>query len=123
MVSEAQARAYGELLVLEELPEGYAFLPGSVVAQVTPLGEGGRAQVDVTARVAELAEIAETASQIAGMRPSAAASFLQSELGLAQPPSIDIRPNFIPWAWLPRRASNIELVIAGPPEAAGSEAD
>ncbi|MDA0815030.1 MAG: baseplate J/gp47 family protein [Chloroflexi bacterium] len=114
VVSPAQAEAYGELLVREDLPPGTAFLPGSVVAEVTPHGEDGRVQVRATGRVAALAEVAETASRITGMRPAAAANLLQSDLGLAAPPSIEIRPNFIPWVWLPRRASNIELVIAGP---------
>ncbi|MDA1010615.1 MAG: baseplate J/gp47 family protein, partial [Chloroflexi bacterium] len=123
VISEAQAAAYGELLVREELPEGMAFLPGSVVATVTPLGDDGRVRIDATGRVAELMEIAETAGQITGMRPGAAANLLQSELNLATAPRIEIRPTFIPWVWLPRRAANIEVVIAGPEVAETSIAD
>ncbi len=114
VVSDAQAAAYGELLVREQLAEGMAFLPGSVVATVTPLDEEGRVQIDATARIAELMEIANAAERITGMRPAAAANLLQSELDLADTPIIEISPTFIPWLWLPRRAGNIEVVIAGP---------
>ena len=50
------------------------------------------------------------------MRPGSAADLLERELGLRDPPTIEIRPNFIPWLWLPRRDANIDLVIAGPSE-------
>lgn len=114
VVSDRQARDYGELLVLRDLPEGLALLPGSVTATVTPLPDRGRVSITATGRVAELSQIAVTANQITGMRPEAAQNLLQRELSLSEPPEIRISPDFLPWIWLPRRAQSIEVVIGSP---------
>jgi len=116
VVSEAQATAYGDLLIRSELPQGLTILPGSVVTTVTPLDDDGRVRIDATARTAGLAEIEEVAARIPGMRLGPASELLERELGLGESPRIEIRPNFIPWLWLPRREANIDLIIAGPSE-------
>ncbi len=123
VVTPRQAAEYGELLIREELPAGQALLPGSVTAEVTPPADrGGRLTVNATGRIASLEPIAAIASRLTGMSPGDASALLQEELSLEMPPEIDIRPNFIPWVWLPRRADHIEIVIAGP-EAEEEEAD
>ena len=55
------------------------------------------------------------------MRPEAARNWLQQELGLSEPPEIEISPNFVPWLWLPRRAQSIEVVIGSPESATEDE--
>lgn len=114
LVSAQQARDYGELLILQQLPQGLALLPGSVTAAVTPLAERGRVSIAATGRVAELSQIAVTANQITGMRPEAAQQLLQRELALPEAPQIRISPDFLPWMWLPRRAQSIEVIIGSP---------
>lgn len=114
VVTPEQASDYGERLIRRELPEGLALIPGSVVATVTPPSErGARLRVDATGRVASLAGVIEVAQQLTGKSPAAARSLLEEALDLEQPPQIEIHPNFIPWLWLPRRAGNIEIIIAG----------
>jgi len=115
VVSPAQAAEYGELLIRRELPAGQALLPGSVTAEVIPPEErGGQVTVNASGRIAALEEIAAIAEQVVGMSPGDASALLQEQLDLDSAPVIDIRPNFIPWLWLPRRADHIEIVIAGP---------
>lgn len=121
VVTHAAARSYGELLIRDQLASGVALIPGSVEAQVVPAGDQGEVQVTANGRSATLQNIAVAANEITGMRPQAAKDLLQAELRLDEPPTIDIRPNFVPWLWLPRRAESIEVVIAGPPPPEGAE--
>jgi len=114
VVNQAGAVGYAELLIRDALPPGVALVPGSVTAVVTTSDDGARVNVAATGRTAVLSNIAAAASQVVGMRPEAARNLLQSELGLATPPVIEISPNFVPWLWLPRRAESIEVVIASP---------
>lgn len=123
VVRTEDANAYGEMLILSELADGLALVPGSVTAVVEAVGERGAVTVTATGQAATLSDIAVTASQITGMRPNAARELLQQELGLSEPPVIEITPNFVPWLWLPRRAQNIELVIGSPASAEDEDDD
>jgi hypothetical protein len=122
VVTDADAAAYGELLIRDSLPDGVALIPGSVVATVQPAAEEGRVNVEAEGRTATLSNIAVAANEVTGMRPEAARNMLQEELDLDTPPVIEISPNFVPWLWLPRRAESIEVVI-GSPESAAEEDD
>jgi len=122
VVTDADAAAYGELLIRDTLPDGVALIPGSVEATVQPATEEGRVNIEATGRTATLSNIAVAANEVTGMRPEAARIMLQEELELDEPPEIEISPNFVPWLWLPRRAESIEVVI-GSPESAAEEDD
>lgn len=115
VVTPEQASDYGERLIRRQLPDGLALIPGSVVATITPPAErGARMRIDASGRVASLAGVLQVANRLTGKSPDAARALLEEELDLEEPPQIEIHPNFIPWLWLPRRASNIEIIIAGP---------
>jgi hypothetical protein len=119
VVTPAQANDYGERLIRRDLPEGLALIPASVTVEITPPAErGGRLTVTATGRVASLAGIVEVANQLAGKSPGAARALLEDQLDLEEAPRIKIHPDFIPWLWLPRRASSIELIVTGPEAAA-----
>ncbi|MGE3961338.1 MAG: baseplate J/gp47 family protein [Dehalococcoidia bacterium] len=122
VVTSEDAARYGEQLIRGELGAGLALIPGSVTATVEAAGERGQVVVSATGRAATLANIAVAANQVTGMRPEAARNLLREELQLQEPPVIEISPNFVPWLWLPRRASSIEVII-GSPESASEDED
>ena len=131
---DEQAHAYGEALLVSELPDGVALLPGATAVE---LGAGRRfeagelrVELTVTGLVAELFDPAEWRDDLRGTRPAAAAELLRQRLDLAQEPEITIHPDWLPWrrlppelpGWwrwlrLPGEAGRIAIVFAGPPEA------
>lgn len=123
VVSDADASAYGELLIRDQLPDGVALIPGSVTATLEPQGDRGEVLINATGRTATLTDIAVAANQVTGMRPDEARNLLQDELDLDDPPAIEISPNFIPWLWLPRRAESIEVIIGTPQEEQSEDAE
>ncbi len=123
VVTPEDAARYGEQLIRAELSNGLALIPGSVNATVEPQGDRGEVTVSATGRTATLANIAAAANQVTGMRPEAAQNLLQEELQLAEPPVIEISPNFVPWLWLPRRAQSIEVIIGSPESATDEDAE
>ena len=47
-------------------------------------------------------------------RPDEARAWLEERFDLLGPPDVSISPSLIPWRWLPRSESRIEIVLAGP---------
>ncbi len=120
-VPDAEATAYGAALIRADLPSGLVLLPGTVSTVITePDQPGGEVGIEVSGRVANLAPIDDLASAIAGKTPSAAAEVIGDRIALEAAPVITVRPEFVPWRWLPRRSSAIEITLAGPSEADGS---
>ena len=119
VATHEQTLAYGEALLVAELPEGVALLPGATTAE---LGEEPRLQdgdllveLSVRGHVAELFDPSTVREDVVGVRPAAAAAALQRRLGLAVEPQITIEPEWLPWRWLPRRGDRISIRFAGPP--------
>ena len=126
-VSAAQARAYAEAALVEALPDGTVLLPGSAEAELSANHrfEAGTVFLELTAHglVAELFDPAAVRSDLTGATPAAAAAALRERFALAHEPEVTVRPNWIPWRWLPRRASSITIRLAPPPEDAVSQDD
>jgi hypothetical protein len=51
---------------------------------------------------------------LSGMSPAEATIQLEQMLAIEGPPTITLRPRFIPWRWLPRKAGRISVTFAGP---------
>jgi len=125
-VTERSARVFGEALIASRLDEGHALLPGAVSVDVTGPADlaGGQLRVELvaTGQVAERVDPEAWGEQLTGVRPSAASARLEAGLELQQPPRISIRPGWLPWVWLPRRAERIDVVLEAPtPEGTGLE--
>ena len=128
VLEEQRGRAFAEALLAARLPEGRVLLPGTATFE---LGEqrafrGGELKLELTASglVAEEPDHAELVGDaVTGARPGEAAAWLQERLQLERPPEIDISPGWIPWWWLPRRASRISITIVGPPQLEEPAAD
>ena len=120
-LADDAAVAFGQLLLVEGLPEGMALLPGTVEAEVAPTTEaadepGGIAAVTVTlratGRVYTLPDLAPLRGQLTGVRPGVAAERLMTGLGLEEAPRVTLEPDWVPWRWTPRRASQITVAFA-----------
>ncbi len=115
---DEQVQAYGEALLIFELPDGVALLPGATTAELVrqPRLDNAELLVEltVTGLVAELFDPSTVREDLTGARPAAAAAALQQRLGLAVEPQITIEPRWLPWRWLPRRGDRISIRFAGP---------
>ncbi len=131
VLSDEQARMFGEALLVAALDDGVALLPGTTTVELAPehTFEGGALSLRLVATglVAELFDPSDVRDDLIGARPAEAARVLQDRLGLAIAPQVTVHPDWLPWLWLPRRGSRISITLAGPPaseelEAAGSRA-
>ena len=137
---DEQTQAYGEALLVSELPDGFALLPGATAVELGTERrfDAGELSVEltVTGLVAELFDPAEWRDDLRGARPAAAAELLRQRLDLVQEPEITIHPDWLPWrrlppelpGWwrwlrLPGEAGRIAIVFAGPPETEESGAE
>ncbi len=120
-LADEAAAAFGQLLLVEGLPEGMALLPGTVEAEVAPVvgapdGTGGVGVITVTlratGRIYALPDVQPLRGQLTGVRPGVAASRLMAGLGLEEPPRVTLEPEWVPWRWTPRRASRITIAFA-----------
>lgn len=117
VVTDAQAIATGEALLLAQLDATHALLPGSTTASIDEARvEGGTvtALLTATGLVAELIDTQIVREAISGDSPADARAEIQTLLALEGTPQIDLRPDFIPWRWLPRNADRITITYAGP---------
>jgi len=120
-LADEAAVAFGQLLLVEGLSKGMALLPGTVEAEVVPAtkaaGEpSGSAAVTVTlratGRVYTLPDLAPLRGQLTGVRPGIAAERLMTGLGLEEAPRVTLEPDWVPWRWTPRLASQITIAFA-----------
>ncbi|MQA00503.1 MAG: hypothetical protein GEU80_14435 [Dehalococcoidia bacterium] len=115
---EQQITDFGELMLRATLPEGEALLPGTVEASTVggPQIRAGQVTVEVvaTGQVATVFDSQAVADAVTGARPQEAVDRLAETLELQEPPVISLEPSFVPWRWLPRRASQIEIQLAAP---------
>jgi len=124
VVTEEQAGRTAEAVLLRDLIEGQALLPNSASATLADARvEGGTVTVLLTATglVADLIDTQLVRDAISGDSPAAASDEIQSMLALESPPQIDLRPDFIPWRWLPRNSDRITITFAGPASLLGGE--
>ncbi|MEX2230006.1 MAG: baseplate J/gp47 family protein [Dehalococcoidia bacterium] len=118
--------AHAPEIVRTRLAPGVALLPGTATARADAPAEldGGSVMLTIEARgrVANLFDAELVGDAVTGARPAQAAERLTEMLDLVEPPRITIEPSFVPWRWLPRRASRISFEFAGPPTAPDSDA-
>lgn len=120
-IPDGDAAAYGAEVIRSQLGDGLVLLPGTVTAVITePTAPGDVITVDATGLVTDIARVDDLPDLIAGKSPEDAAQFISERLALETPPVITIRPDVIPWRWLPRRAAAIEIRLEGPPDPGGS---
>ena len=126
-ISHADAEAFGEQLLRAALPAGQALLPGTTKVEFGDdrSYEAGEVALTLTATglVFDLFEPALIQEGLTGARPSTAAAALQQRLGLVEAPSISLRPQWLPWVWLPQRGSQISITFDGPPVAEEEDAE
>ncbi len=126
VVTEAEAALTAEALLLQELGPGQALLPNSASAELTDARvEGGTVTVSLlaTGLVADLIDTQLVREAISGDSPGTARAEIQELLALESPPQIDLRPDFIPWRWLPRNADRITITYAGPASLLDADGD
>lgn len=113
------AEAFGEALLRAALPAGKGLLPGTTTVKFSDdrSYEAGEVELTLTATglVFDLFEPSLIQEGLTGARPSTAAAALQQRLGLAEAPSVSLRPDWLPWIWLPQRGGQISITFEGPP--------
>lgn len=117
VITDEQAARYGAELIASELEAGFELLPGSTTATVGSARiDGGTLTVllEATGLVAELVDEVAVSEALSGMSPAEATIQLEQMLAIEGPPTITLRPRFIPWRWLPRKADRISVRFAGP---------
>ncbi len=117
VITDEQAARYGAELIASELDAGFELLPGSTTATVSSARiDGGTLTVllEATGLVAELVDEVAVSEALSGMSPGDATLQLEQMLAIEGPPTITLRPQFIPWRWLPRKADRISITFAGP---------
>ena len=119
VVRDEQRSAFGEALLLSELPEGMALLPATTEVELDAVRNfsGGelRLELRATGLTASLFDPSGLRDELTGARPAAAAALLRERLDLAFEPEVTVQPDWLPWRWLPRRGSRISITFAGPP--------
>jgi hypothetical protein len=104
-VNERGAQTVALQALADALGEGQSLIPGSeTFGRQTTLesGEGGRVTFAMvaTGRVAPLLDAAEIRRLVEGRKPEEAAARLQAAVNLAEPPAIEVWPEWIgrlPW--------------------------
>ena len=117
VITDEQAARYGAALIASNVAEGFELLPGSTTATVSAARiDGGTLTVllEASGLVAELVDEGAVSAAVSGKSPSEATVQLQQMLALEGAPTITLRPQFIPWRWLPRKAERINVTFAGP---------
>ena len=126
VITDEQAARYGAELIASELAAGFELLPESTTATVSGARiDGGTLTVrlEATGLVAKLIDEAAVSEAVSGQSPADATAQLQEMLALEDPPTITLRPQFIPWRWLPRRAERIHVTFAGPASLMADDGD
>jgi len=116
VITGEQAARYGAALIASQSPEGFGLLSQSTTATVSdPRIDGGTPTVmlEATGLVAELFDETAVSEAVSGKSPSEATVQLQQMLALEGAPTITLRPQFIPWHRLPRKADRISVTSAG----------
>ncbi len=121
-LTDATASAFGRLLLVDGLPEGMALLPDTVETEIVPttkMPDGTEASsrtviatLRATGRIYILPDLEPLRGQLTGVRPDVAANRLMVGLGLEELPQVTLGPEWIPWWWMPRRASQITIGFA-----------
>jgi len=117
VITDEQAARYGAALIANELDSGFELLPASTETTISDARiDGGTLSVllEATGLVAKLVDELAVSEVISGMSTSDAAVQLEQMLALEGLPTITLRPRFIPWRWLPRKADRISVSIDGP---------
>jgi baseplate J-like protein len=117
VITDEQSARYGAELIASELESGFELLPGSTTATVSSARiAGGTLTVllEATGLVAALVDEVAVSEALSGMSPAEATIQLEQMLAIEGPPTITLRPRFIPWRWLPRKAGRISVTFAGP---------
>jgi len=126
VITNEQAARYGAALIASKLPGGFELLSESTTATVSdPRIDGGTLTVmlKATGLVAELFDETAVSEAVSGKSPADATVELQQMLALETAPTITLRPRFIPWRWLPRKAERISVTFAGPASLIEDDAD
>lgn len=120
------AAAFAERFLAPRVPSGRALVPGAArftFAAGAP-GDAMREAIPVHVSSATVPRLDSTtlAGDIAGSNPADARALLRERLHLDADPEVTLGPVWLPWPWLPRRASQIEFVVAPaqPPKAAAT---
>ena len=117
VVTEEQAASTAAVLLLDRLEEGRTLLPHSAAATLGDARvEGGTVTVLLTATglVADVIDTTLVREAISGDSPETARAEIEAMLALEGPPRITLRPELVPWRWLPRNAGRITITLAGP---------
>jgi hypothetical protein len=114
------ATRFAEAYLKSKLPTGRDLVPGvtKVAFDGSPTLEGGQARAEVTLTGQTAARLDEPALAgiVAGATPRDAKDRLREHLKLDTDPRVHVSPPWLPWPWLPRSASRIEVAL-GPPDA------
>ncbi len=128
VVPPAAMHAFAERYLEAQAGSAREIVPGAVSARLlgAPSMDGGRIVAHVALTGASVARLDREvlAGLVAGESATAAQAALRQRLKLSSDPQVTIGPAWLPWPWLPRRASRIEFTVAPPPAAgeAGSAA-
>ncbi|MFN8639058.1 MAG: hypothetical protein U0360_06290 [Dehalococcoidia bacterium] len=120
------AAAFAERYLAPQVPSGRTIVPGAarLAFAAGASGDAIRQAIPVRLSSATVPRIdgAALAGEVTGANPAEARTLLRQRLHLASDPEVTLGPVWLPWPWLPRRASQIEFVIvpAHSPKTAGA---
>ncbi|MCC6236996.1 MAG: baseplate J/gp47 family protein [Dehalococcoidia bacterium] len=108
--------AFAERYLEAQAGSGREIVPGAVSAHLLgePSMDGGRIAARVALQGASVARLDREglAGLVAGENAADAQAALRQRLKLTSAPQVTIGPAWLPWPWLPSRASRIEFTLA-----------
>lgn len=119
-------RSFAERYLGAQVGSGREIVPGAVSARVLgePSMDGGRIAAQVALQGASVPRLnrEDLAALVAGETAGGAQQALRQRLKLSSDPHVAIGPAWLPWPWLPSRASRIEFSVAPVPTATAAAA-